>query len=74
MGQLAAGREAVHGRAREFELGHIHVAADQPEHIIQQRQRAGDAAGGFERAAEIAALVRVADARSSRSSAEAAAK
>jgi hypothetical protein len=60
MGQLVAGGKPGGTAAwREFKARHKHIARQHPEDIAQQRQRAGDAAGGFQRAAKVHALVRV---------------
>jgi len=60
-----AAREALHGVVVEGEGGRVDVAGDEPERVVrmvdQQRQRLRDAAGGFERAAVVAAFHRVAD-------------
>jgi hypothetical protein len=59
VGQRIAGGEAPGGLGLETEVGREHVARRQPEHRPQQRQRTRDAAGRLQRAAEVAALVRV---------------
>ena len=54
-GEPTAGSEACGHRPVVAKVGRVHVARDQPEHVAEQRQRLGDAAGGLERTAVVAA-------------------
>ena len=58
---LATKRAAA--AAAEAEVGRVDVGRDDPERVAEQRQRLGDAAGGLERAAVVAAFARVGDAQ-----------
>ena len=59
VGEVAAGLEGLHGLGIEHEIGRKHIACGQPEHRPQLRQRAGNAACGFQRPAKVQALVGV---------------
>jgi hypothetical protein len=59
VGQHGAGRKGLCGSGVKTKTGHKHIARREPEHIAQLRQRARNAARGFQCAAKVTALVRV---------------
>ena len=56
--RIASGKTVVIG-ASKHKVGRVHIASGQPEHVIQLRQCAHDAASGFERAAKIDVFARI---------------
>jgi len=59
VGQFVAGRKARYCSLAEHKIRGEHVTRQHPEHLSQQRQRSHNAAGGFQRATKVPALVRV---------------